>query len=71
MNATDKEHASSELLRDIFSHLPVKQRLKIARDLIRGRDAFIGNECEAVWLPVKQAKIDLWNNLCTTVTWRS
>jgi len=52
------------LLRSTFAMLSPAQRKSMAKELQYERDVFIGHVAESVWLPVKEAKIEVWNKLC-------
>jgi hypothetical protein len=64
LTESNKNTGREQLFRKMFAMLSATQRKSMARELQLERDTFIGHVAESVWLPVKQAKIEVWNNLC-------
>lgn len=64
---SDEQIAGTELLREIFQHLGASDKRKIAKKLMAEKNAFVGHVCAPIWLPVKKAKIEIWNKLCEPI----
>lgn len=60
----DEKQVARDLLTLLHGQLTDRQRQRIARELQRQRDAFVGHEGAPLWLPHKKAQITLWNTLC-------